>query len=77
MWERREVTQRGSALVRVATAIILVDIFVHKILGSRFAKENNTDFRTLCVLRRPDLTVLRLSQTLDWKLPESYEGKRP
>ena len=26
---------------------------------------------------RPDLTNLLLSQTLDGKLPESYEGKRP
>ena len=35
------------------------------------------DFRTLCVLRCPHLTDLRLSPTLDWKSPESYEGKRP
>ena len=34
-------------------------------------------FRTLCGLRCLDLTYFILSQTLDWKLPDSYEGNRP
>ena len=60
-----------------ATAIVLVKTFVYKMWGSRFAKRKHVDPLKLCFVRCPDLANLGLSQTLDWKLPESHEGKRP
>ena len=44
--------------------------------GGARRKTQHIDFRTLYALRCPDLTDLILSQTPDWKLPESYERKR-
>ena len=39
--------------------------------------KQHTDFRALRVSRCPELYYLGSSQTLDWKLPESYqEGTR-
>ena len=44
---------------------------------SALHNRKDIDFQTPCVLRFPDLTNSRVSQTLDRKLPESCEGKRP